>query len=115
MLGGEAWPPQEVKLTSGKRILFLTKDLELIRKQLYEGLDLRMEDISVDDLLDDINTDVMTPAWVCFDHDPAAIAENAYAGLMHEGRRVLEKGALIEGEFEVIVSGPNARGGPESG
>ena len=47
----------------------------------------------------------MTPAWVCFDHDPAAIAENAYAGLLHEGSRVLEKGALIDGEFEVIVSG----------
>jgi len=39
----------------------LTKDLELIRKQLYEGVNLRMEDLSVDDLLDDINTDVMTP------------------------------------------------------
>jgi len=77
----------------------------LVRKQLYEGLDLRMEDISVDELLDDINTDVMTPAWVCFDHDPAAIAENAYAGLLHEGSRVLEKGALIDGGFEVIVSG----------
>ena len=64
-----------------------------------------MENISVDELLDDINTDVMTPAWVCFDHDPAAIAENAYAGLLHEGSRVLEKGALIDGGFEVIVSG----------
>ena len=105
MLEAETWPPQEVKLTPGKRVLFLTKDLDLVRKQLYEGLDLRMEDISIDELLDDINTDVMTPAWVCFDHDPAAIAENAYAGLLHEGSRVLEKGALIEGGFEVIVSG----------
>ena len=105
MLEAETWPPQEVKLTPGKRVLFLTKDLDLVRKQLYEGLDLRMEDISIDELLDDINTDVMTPAWVCFDHDPAAIAENAYAGLLHEGSRVLEKRALIEGGFEVIVSG----------
>ncbi len=64
-----------------------------------------MEDLKIDDLLDDINTDVMTPAWVCFDHDPAKIAENAYAGLMHDGRRVFEKNALIEGNFEVIVSG----------
>jgi len=105
VLEAETWPPQEVKLTPGKRVLFLTKDLDLVRKQLYEGLDLRMEDISIDELLDDINTDVMTPAWVCFDHDPAAIAENAYAGLLHEGSRVLEKRALIEGGFEVIVSG----------
>ena len=52
MLEAETWPPQEVKLTPGKRVLFLTKDLDLVRKQLYEGLDLRMEDISIDELLD---------------------------------------------------------------
>ena len=100
-----SWPPKNIELTDGKRILFLTKDLELISKQLYEGLNLRMEDLTIEDLLDDINTDVMTPAWVCFDHDPAKIAENAYAGLMHNGRRVFEKDALINGNFEVIVSG----------
>ena len=99
------WPPENVSLTPGKRVLFLTKNLDLIRKQLYEGLDLRMEDLSVEELLDDINTDVMTPAWVCFDHEPAMIAENAYAGLMHEGGRVFEPRALIDGGFEVIVSG----------
>ena len=64
-----------------------------------------MSDLSVDDLLDDINTDAITPAWVCFDHDPQKIAENAYAGLMHEGRRVFEARALMDGGFEVIVSG----------
>ena len=101
----EKWPPQQISLTPGKRVLFLTKDLELIRRQLYEGLDLRMTDLRVEDLLDDINTDVMTPAWVCFDHEPAVIAENAYAGLVHEGRRVFEPRALLDGGFEVIVSG----------
>ena len=101
----EQWPPTQIALTPGKRVLFLTKDLSLIRKQLYEGLDLHMEDLGVDDLLDDINTDVMTPAWVCFDHEPGIIAENAYAGLMHEGRRVFEPRALLDGGFEAIVSG----------
>ena len=101
----EEWPPQEIALTPGKRVLFLTKDLDLIKKQLYEGLDLKMEDLTVDDLLDDINTDVMTPAWVCFDHDPAEIAKNAYAGLMHNGIRVFNENALKNGNFEVIVSG----------
>jgi len=101
----EFWPPKKVSLNPNRRVLFLTKDLELIRKQLYEGLNLRMDDLTVEDLLDDINTDVMTPAWVCFDHDPAIIAENAYAGLLHEGRRVFEPRALIDGGFEVIVSG----------
>ena len=101
----EQWPPAEIALTPGKRVLFLTKDLELIRRQLYEGLDLCMVDLEVDDLLDDINTDVMTPAWVCFDHEPAIIAENAYAGLVHEGRHVFEPRALLDGGFEAIVSG----------
>ena len=99
------WPPAQIALTPGKRVLFLTKDLGLIRKQLYEGLDLHMEDLGVDDLLDDINTDVMTPAWVCFDHEPGIIAENAYAGLVYEGRRVFEPRALLDGGFEAIVSG----------
>ena len=73
----EHWPPENISLTPGKRVLFLTKDLELIRKQLYEGVNLKMSDLSVEDLLDDINTDVMTPAWVCFDHEPSVIAETA--------------------------------------
>ena len=101
----EAWPPKSVRLTPGKRVLFLTKDLGLIKKQLYDGLDLKMEDVNPIDLLDDINTDMMTPAWVCFDHDPSEIAKNAYAGLMHEGMRVFNENALINGNFEVIVSG----------
>jgi len=99
------WPPEEVKLSPGKRVLFLTKDLDLIKQQLYDGLNLKMSDVSPEDLLDDINTDAMTPAWVCFDHDPAEIAKNAYAGLMQDGIRVFRENALIEGSFEVIVSG----------
>ena len=99
------WPPAKVALSPGKRVLFLTKDLELIKQQLYEGLNLKMEDLKIEDLLDDINTDVMTPAWVCFDHDPAEIAKNAYAGLMHNGLRVFRENALKDGGFEVIVSG----------
>jgi 3-isopropylmalate/(R)-2-methylmalate dehydratase large subunit len=92
-------------LTPGKRVLYLTKDPELIRKQLAGELDLTMDDLSVDDLLDDINTDAMTPAWVCFDHDPAEIAKNAYAGLVVEGKRLFEQNALAGGDFEAIVSG----------
>ena len=58
---GATKPAQNIALTPGKRVLFLTKDLDLIKQQLYDGLNLRMEDLTVDDLLDDINTDVMTP------------------------------------------------------
>ena len=72
-----------VSLTSGKRILFLTKDLGLIRRQLAGEIDLTIDDVRPEDLLDDINTDVMTPAWVCFRHRPEDLALDAYAGLVH--------------------------------
>ena len=100
--GGE----RVVRLTPGKRVLFLTKDLELIRKQLRGELDLRMEDVDPADLLDDINTDTMTPAWVCFRHKPEDIALDAYAGLLDDaGERVFGTRDLLDGGFEVIVSG----------
>ncbi|MFT7464068.1 MAG: 3-isopropylmalate/(R)-2-methylmalate dehydratase large subunit [Pseudohongiellaceae bacterium] len=94
-----------VSLTPGKRVLFLTKDLDLIGQQLRGEIDLKMEDLSIDDLLDDINTDVMTPAWVCFNYRPEDIATNAYAGLLKDGERVVPERALMDGNFEVIVSG----------
>ena len=97
--------PSSFALTPGKRVLFLTKDPELIRRQLRGELDLRMEDLRPEDLLDDINTDAMTPAWVCFDFDPADIARNAYAGLIVNGQRLMPPDALAAGDFEVIVSG----------
>jgi 3-isopropylmalate/(R)-2-methylmalate dehydratase large subunit len=98
-------PAQTIHLTPGKRVLFLTKDPELIRQQLRGELDLQMKDLSIDDLLDDINTDAMTPAWVCFSHKPEDIAQDAYAGLIVDGKRLFEHDALINGNFEVIVSG----------
>jgi 3-isopropylmalate/(R)-2-methylmalate dehydratase large subunit len=98
-------PDSIVRLTPGKRVLFLTKDPELIRRQLRgEDLDpasLRMPE----DLLDDINTDVMTPAWVCFHHRPEDLAREAYAGLIVSGERLLPRDALYGGSFEVIVAG----------
>lgn len=98
-------PPDTISLTPGKRVLFLTKDPELIRLQLRGELDLRMDDVRVEDLLDDINTDAMTPAWVCFQHRPEDLARDAYAGLVVDGKRLFERDALRNGNFEVIVSG----------
>lgn len=98
-------PTEVVRLTPGKRVLFLTKDPDLIRRQLSGELDLRMTDLRIEDLLDDINTDVMTPAWVCFNHRPEDLAREAYAGLIVESKRVFERDALAGGNFEVIVSG----------
>ncbi|HLL22519.1 MAG TPA: aconitase family protein, partial [Kofleriaceae bacterium] len=92
-------------LTPGKRVLYLTKDADKIRQQLAGTLTLHMQDVSPADLLDDINTDAMTPAWVCFDYDPADIAKNAYAGMIVDGARLIPPNALREGNFEVIVAG----------
>jgi 3-isopropylmalate/(R)-2-methylmalate dehydratase large subunit len=92
-------------LSPGKRVLYLTKDPDLIRRQLAGTLTLTMAELSPDALLDDINTDAMTPAWVCFDHDPATIATNAYAGLIVAGDRLIPPNALRDGNFEVIVAG----------
>jgi 3-isopropylmalate/(R)-2-methylmalate dehydratase large subunit len=97
--------PRTVSLTPGKRVLFLTKDPELIRRQLRGELDLRMEDVRVEDLMDDVNTDAMTPAWACFDHRPEDIARNAYAGLSVGKERLFPLDSLKDGNFEVIVSG----------
>lgn len=94
-----------IKLDPSKRILFLTKDLSLIKQQLYQGLNLLMSEMKPSDLLDDINTDIMTPAWVCFHHEPTKIAEHAYAGLMLDNERVFVDGALKQGGFQAIVSG----------
>jgi 3-isopropylmalate/(R)-2-methylmalate dehydratase large subunit len=94
-----------VALTPSKRVLFLTKDPELIRKQLRGELDLRMADVRVEELLDDVNTDAMTPAWACFDYRPEDIARNAYAGITVGNERLFPEGSLQAGNFEVIVSG----------
>jgi 3-isopropylmalate/(R)-2-methylmalate dehydratase large subunit len=95
-----------VSLDPQKRVLFLTKDLEKIRAQLKGELTLSMADVDPADLLDDINTDVMTPAWVCFRHRPEDIALDAYAGLVDaRGERVIGTRELMDGNFQVIVSG----------
>lgn len=94
-----------IKLDPNRRILFLTKDHNLLLEQLYNGLNIKMCDITPKELLDDINTDIITPAWVCFHHDPKEIAKRAYAGLLHNGKRIFNDNALLNGNFQAIVSG----------
>src|ERR1041384_457552 len=100
-----AMSARSFSLTPGKRVLYLTKDPDKIRQQLAGSLTLTMNDVSPEELLDDINTDAMPPAWVCFDYDPAEIAKNSYAGLIVDGQRLFPPNALSGGGFEVIASG----------
>lgn len=94
-----------VRLTPGKRVLFLTKDPETVRRQLRGEVNLQMKDLRVEDLMDDINTDAMAPAWACFDYRPLALARSAYAGITVNGERLFWDRALVDGNFEVVVSG----------
>ncbi|RMH03333.1 MAG: aconitate hydratase [Planctomycetota bacterium] len=101
-----SWPPARIRFSPEDRILYLTKDLDLIRRQIRDGLRLRMADLDPAELLDDVNTDVMTPAWVCFRHRPEDIALDAYAGLVDaDGERVIGTRELMAGGFKAIVSG----------
>ena len=79
------------------RILFLTEDPELIRRQLA-GEDLPL---SPGPLLDNISTDEITPAWVCFWYDET-LGRYALVGLRNGA---IEPDAVKSGGFGVVVSG----------
>ncbi|MCS6856362.1 MAG: aconitase family protein [Sandaracinaceae bacterium] len=95
---------QSVRLEG--RVLFLTEDFELLRKQI-EGEDLGEEVVRdiIDGrgpkLMDNISTDEITPGWVCFHYDQT-LGQYAYVGL--RGGRV-QPGDIAGGGFQAIVSG----------
>jgi len=100
------WHTNKIIVNKKDKILFLTKDLNIIKKQLYDNLILKFSDINKEDLLNDINTDTITPGWVCLNYKPEDIAVNAYAGLLDEnGQRIFTPNALKDGNFKIIVSG----------
>ena len=80
------------------RILYLTKDPELIARQLA-GEDLRY--CPELELIDNISTDEITPGWVCYYFDET-LARYCLVGLRGG---VIPQDAIVRGGFEVIVSG----------
>ncbi|HZB44264.1 MAG TPA: hypothetical protein VE360_03425, partial [Pyrinomonadaceae bacterium] len=48
----------------GGRVLFLTEDVSLVRRQLEGGEDLEFDPERP--LMNNISTDEITPGWVCF-------------------------------------------------
>ncbi len=96
---------QHVTLPDGRpavrftgRILFLYENLDLVRRQLAG------EDIPWDPnekLIDNISTDEITPAWVCFYFDET-LGEYSLVGLRGGA---IERNSLKHGGFSVIVSG----------
>ncbi|HEU4477703.1 MAG TPA: aconitase family protein [Pyrinomonadaceae bacterium] len=91
------------------RILFLTEDTALIRRQLEAGPDaaaleqeladrLRKNDLP---LMSNISTDEITPGWVCFYYDET-LGQYVYVG-MREG--AVKKDEVKTGHFAVVISG----------
>ncbi|HEX5709588.1 MAG TPA: aconitase family protein [Pyrinomonadaceae bacterium] len=83
----------------GGRVLFLTDDVSLIRRQLEAGEDLDFDPERP--LMNNISTDEITPGWVCFYYDET-LGEYVYVG-MREG--AVKKDEVKRGGFSVVVSG----------
>lgn len=88
------------------RILFLTEDPELIKRQLA-GEDLPWDMVHPENnpkLRDDISTDEITPAHICFFFDET-LGEFPYAGLKCGGELPIGRGDVKKGGFVAAVSG----------
>ena len=83
------------------RILFLTEDPRLLRRQL-EGEDLQWSPALR--LRHDISTDEITPAWACY-HADERLGEFTYVGLTCRDETPVEQGDVRRGGFAVSVSG----------
>jgi 3-isopropylmalate/(R)-2-methylmalate dehydratase large subunit len=96
--------PDKVRLQG--RILFLTEDPELIRKQIA-GWDLPWDASNPSNnpkLRDDISTDEITPAHYCFYFD-RTLGEIPYAGLRCGDTLPIGRGDVKKGGFVCSVSG----------
>src|SRR5712671_3191668 len=88
------------------RILFLTEDPELIKRQLA-GEDLPWDTKNPQNnpkLRDDISTDEITPAHICFFFDEK-LGEWPYTGLKCGSELPIARGAVKQGGFVAAVSG----------
>lgn len=92
------------------RILFLTEDTSLIRKQLEASgsdadlLETELATALANDelpLMNNISTDEITPGWVCFYYDET-LGQYVYVG-MRDG--AVKKDEVKNGGFAVVVSG----------
>ena len=96
--------PDKVRLSG--RILFLTEDPELIKRQLA-GEDLPWDTKNPANnpkLRDDISTDEITPAHVCFFFDET-LGEFPYTGLKCGNELPIQRDDVKKGGFVAAVSG----------
>lgn len=89
------------KISLPGRVLFLTTDPDLIKRQLDgENIELT-SDVS---LRDDISTDEITPAFICYYYDET-LGEFPYLGLKAGEEFPLVRGSVKQGNFVCSVSG----------
>ncbi|UJR79598.1 aconitase family protein [Sandaracinus amylolyticus] len=88
------------RFRSNGRVLFLTEDSELLRRQLA-GETVPLETLLSAKLIDNISTDEITPGWVCFHYDET-LGEYSLVGLRGG---LFDRSTLKSGRFDVIVSG----------
>lgn len=81
------------------RVLYLTEDETELKAQLYDGVPLDYDPNRK--LVDNISTDEITPGWVCYYYDET-LARYCLVGLRGGN---IEKDAIKNGKFSVIVSG----------
>src|SRR5919206_687740 len=81
------------------RVLFLTEDVSLIRRQLEAGEELEHDPSRA--LMNNISTDEITPGWVCFYYDET-LGRYVYVGMREQAVRQDE---VKQGGFAVVVSG----------
>jgi len=94
----------------GGRVLLLVDDARLMRAQLEEGADLRLTDETRQLLRDQISTDEITPAYICYFYDET-LGEFPYLGLRAKNWDTGEhefpvgRGAVKAGGFVCSVAG----------
>ena len=93
--------PPEVRLQG--RVLFLVDDADLIRRQLA-GEDLDATDDICSKLRDNISTDEITPAYICYYFDET-LGEFPYLGLKAGAEFPIRQGSVKNGGFVASVSG----------
>jgi len=93
--------PDEVRFEG--RVLFLADDPELIRRQL-QGEDLELTDELRGQLRDQISTDEITPAYICYYFDET-LGEFPYLGLKAGDEFPIRQGSVKKGGFVCSVSG----------
>ncbi len=92
------------------RVLYLVDDAELLRRQLHDDVDLTLAEAAEAGFRDQISTDEITPAYICFFYDETLgefpyLGLRAAAGADGEDKAPVERGSVRAGGFVCSVAG----------